>query len=106
MSDNLYRSTTPTIVLHIKDDDFNMDDILICHLTIQNDSGRNKKVFPYPEINVEDRTIMQTLSQEDTKMFEEGLIELQLKIRLTDDTVMASKIITTTMKRILEEEPL
>lgn len=106
MSDNIYRSTTPTIILHIKDDDFDMNDILICHLTIQNDSGRNKKIFPYPDINTEEKTISQTLTQEETKLFETGVIELQLKIRLKDDTVIASKIITTTMQRILEEELL
>lgn len=100
---NIYRSTTPTIVLKVKDNSFDMSTISVCHVTIENDSGRNKKIFEDPVINIEERTISIDLSIEDTEAFETGLIDIQVKIKLTNDKVIASKIVNTTMERILEE---
>lgn len=101
--DTLYRSTTPTIILHIKDDDFDMNSISICHITIENDSGRNKKVYENAAINIEDRTISLELTQEDTLAYEPGYINLQLKIKTIDGNVYASRILHTTINDILEE---
>ena len=105
MTANLYRGTTPTIILHIKDEDFDLSTITECHLTIENDSGRNKKTFVVDNSDIDpvEKTITITLSQQDTSSFEEGVIVLQLKVKLNDNTVVASKIISTTMNRILEE---
>ena len=102
----LYRSTTPTIIMKINDEEFDMTEIEVCHLTIENDSGRNRKIFPNPEISLEDRTIIQTLTQDEMNSFETGTLYLQLKIRLINGTVIASKIVSTTLQKILEEEPL
>ena len=100
---DIYRSTTPTIVLHINDEDFDMNSIDICHIAIENDSGRNKKVYENTTINIEDRTISLELTQEDTLSYEPGYINLQLKIKTTDGSVYASKILHTTINDILEE---
>lgn len=101
----LYQSTTPTIRLHIKNEDFDMTTIDACHLTIENDSGRNKLVFKTPDIDTENKIISQTLTQEETLALETGCILLQLKVKC-GDTVIASRIIRTTLNDILEKEPL
>ena len=100
---NLYRGTTPTIILHVTNEDFNMANISECHVTIQNDNGRNKKVFENPIIDVEEKTISVPLTQEDTLSYEYGNINIQVKVKLTIGSVIASPVITTNMNRILEE---
>ena len=103
---NLYRGTTPTIILKIKNDDFDMSTIEICHVTIVNESGRNKKIYDNPTINTEEKTISIELSQQDTLNYETGNIQLQTKIKLNSGRVIASRIITTSMNKILEENIL
>ena len=100
---NLYRGTTPTIILHVTNEDFNMENISECHVTIQNDNGTNKKVFENPTIDVEEKTISVPLSQEDTFSFKYGNINIQARVKLISGSVIASPIITTNMNRILEE---
>ena len=100
---NIYRGTTPTIILKIDNDDFDMTDIVVCHVTIQNDNGRNKKVFDNPTIDVENKTISIELTQQDTLAYETGNINLQIKVKLQGGRVVASPILVTPMNKILEE---
>lgn len=104
--ENLYRSTTPKIILHIKDEEFDMSSIDICHITIENDSGRNKRIFQNAAVNIEDRTITLEMTQEDTAAFEPGYINIQLKIKTHDGKVLASRIVNARINDILEEEIL
>lgn len=104
--ENLYRSTTPKVILHIKDPEFDMNTIEMAHIAMENDSGRNKKIFTNTSINYEDRTITVELTQEDTAAFEPGYINLQLKIKTFDGEVLASRIVHCTINDILEEEIL
>lgn len=107
MSDILaFRSTTPTVVLKVNDENFDMTQISICHVTIENDSGRNKKIFSDCQLDNEYKTISFTMSQEDTLSYESGTLLLQVKIKLVNDSVLASPIIRTTMEKILEEDIL
>ena len=103
---NIYRGTTPTIILKITNKDFDMSTISICHITIQNETGRNKKIYENPSIDTENKTISIELSQEDTLNYEIGNINLQVKIKLDSGRVIASRIITTSMNKILEEQIL
>ena len=101
----IFRGTTPTIILRIKNKNFDMDTIDVCHVTIQNDTGKNKKVFENPNIDVEEKTISVPLSQRDTLDYQYGNINIQMKIKLKESgTVISHKILTTTMDKILEEE--
>jgi hypothetical protein len=46
------------------------------------------------------------LSQEETELFsnvDEGLVEIQLRVEFTDGTIQASKIIRTTVGRVLKD---
>lgn len=100
------RGTTPTIVIHIKNPDMDLNTFDVCHITIANVGGFNKKVFENPEINNEEKTLSIDLSQEDTLAYESGNIEIQVKVKLNTGKVIASEIVITTMKRILEEAVL
>ena len=100
----VFRGTTPIIRLHIKNKNFDMETIDVCHVTIQNDNGKNKKVFQNPEIDVENKMINVALSQQDTLDYEYGKINIQPKIKLKKSgSVITCPIITTTMDQILEE---
>ena len=100
----MYRSTTPTIILHVKNEDFDLSLITICHVTIESENGSVRKVFENPTINVEEKTIMFTLTQAETAMFNVGNIKIQIKAKLESGAVIPSKIVKTTMNEILEEE--
>ena len=100
---DIFRGTTPTLILRIKNADFDMDTIDICHVTIQNDNGRNKKTFENPIINKIERTILVELTQQDTLDYTYGKINVQAKIKLTTGRVISHNIATITMKEILEE---
>ena len=102
MSD-IYRGTTPTIILRITNKDFDMSSIDVCHITIQNDNGKNKKIFEHPTIDVEAKTISQELTQQQTLDYDYGNINVQVKIKLNNGRVITHPIITATMQRILEE---
>ncbi len=102
----MYRSTTPTVILHIKNEDFDMNQIEICHVAIESENGRIRKVYEDPEINVEEKTLTFTMTQEDTLNFYVGVIKLQVKIKTTGGMVITSKMIKTKMNEILEEEVL
>ena len=103
---DIYRGTTPTIVLKVTNEDFDMSSIMECHMTIQQSTGKNKKIFDHPTLDNEEKTISQGLSQQDTLDFDYGNINIQVKMKLKNGRVIASRIITTQMNRILEETVL
>ena len=102
----MYRSTTPTVILHVKNEDFDMNQIEVCHVAIESENGRIRKVYENPDINVEEKTITFTMTQDDTLNFMVGKIKLQTKMKLIGGAVVASKMIVTQMNEILEEEVL
>lgn len=99
----LCRGTTPIVTIQIEDEDYDMDQIEVCHVTIQNDSGRNQKIFTDCELDNVNKTIKFMLSQEDTLNYEKGNVKLQVRIRLKDGKADASDIFIGPMKEILEE---
>lgn len=99
----IFRGTTPTIILKIKNEDFDMTTISECYLTIQNKSGRNKKDFDNYTVDIENKLLYFALTQEDTLAYESGYIEVQLRIKLVNDKVITHDIITTTIGKILKE---
>ena len=104
MEERIYRSTTPTIILNIKNEDFDLSLINICHVTLESESGQTSLRKTAPEIDVENKKISITLTQEETAKFSTGIVNVQLKIKLNNGTVIPSKIVKIDMKKILEEE--
>lgn len=100
---DLCRGTTPVVTIQIEDEDYDMTQIDECHVAIQNNSGRNLKIFTDCDLDDVNKTISFMLSQEDTLNYEKGYIDLQVRVRYKDGTADASDIFTGTMKQILEE---
>lgn len=102
----MYRYTTPTIILKIKNEDFDMEQIDVCHVTVESERGGRQYICEHPEIDTEEKTIMFEMSQEDTKYFDVGMVKIQIRIKLYNGRVIPSKIVKTTMNEILEEQIL
>lgn len=101
----IFRGTTPTIRLKIDNQDFDMSLISIAHITIENESGRNKKIFE-AQIDAENKILYCELTQADTLAYEKGIIKIQAKIKLNNDTVISHDEIRVQLKDILEEDIL
>lgn len=99
---NPYRGTTPTIPFHIKGS-FDLSLIDIAHVTIKNKSTGKQKTFD-GTLDVENRILTISLTQEDTLYFNSGELKVQGKFKLTDGyTVIPSKMIEGKLEEILEE---
>lgn len=101
----IFRGTTPVIMLKINNEDFDAADIALCHIAIENDSGRNQKIFT-ASIDTENKILSAELSQEDTLAYEQGYIYIQAKIKLNNDRVITHEPIRVQLKDILEKEIL
>lgn len=89
----IYRGTTPTIVLRLTNTDvISFDDLFDCKLTIENDSGRNKKIFTNCVKDPVEKTISTKLTYDDTIGFEKGWLLLQLAAKLPVDDEFVSPI--------------
>lgn len=102
----MYKSTTPTIVLRVRNEDLDFNKIAICHVTLKSESDGFELLIEHPDIDVTERTISFTLTQEQTLYFHLGQIKVQVKVKLDNGVVIASRIATTSMREILEEEIL
>ena len=102
----MYRSTTPKIILRVKDPGFDLNEIDICHVTLKAESNGHFLTIVDPIVNVEDKTITVNLTQEETLGFNLGTIKVQIKAKMNDGSVVASKVVRTKMNEILEEDVL
>ena len=102
----MYRSTTPTLILNIKNKDFDMDTIDVCHVTIKSENGTHTVCYTDPVIDREHSQIRVTMTQGETAMFAEGKAKVQIKARLSSGAVVPSTIALTDIREILEEEEL
>ena len=100
---NPYRGTTPTIPFHItKPTDFDCAIIREAYITLRNKFSGKQKTFT-ASIDVENKILSISLTQEDTLYFSEGILEIQGKFLLRDGKVIASKMIEGTLEQILDE---
>ena len=96
------RGTTPThrFVLPFPLDEIEEVEITYC----QNKREILKK---YKEnCTLKGRTISTTLTQEDTFEFQEGIVEIQIRVKTNDDTTFASDIMKVSCRRCLSDEVL
>ena len=102
----MYRATTPTLIFNIKNKDFDMTTIAICHVTIEGFMGTPQIIYEEPDIDVVNKTISVVMTQAETKQFAVGDVKIQLKIKLDNGSVICSKVIQSTIQEILEETEL
>ena len=98
----MYRGTTPTVILNIKNEELDMSLISLCHVTLKSEGGLTKEIFDNITIDKENRRLYFTMSQEDTMDFCVGKIKIQARVKLSNDMVISSNIIITDMKELLE----
>ena len=94
--------TTPThqFVLPLSVDEIKEVEITYCQ--------KKKEVLKKKteHCTLEGKTVSTTLSQEDTFAFQDGVIEIQIRILTTDGTALASDIMSVGCKRCLSDEVL
>lgn len=96
----MYRGTTPTLNFILP---FAVNTIEAGYISlVQNrETVIEKSIF---ECELEEKTIRLKLSQTDTLQLDDHTAtEIQLRIRLTDGTALASKIFTVSTDRILRD---
>lgn len=102
----IYRGTTPTIMVHLRNIDFDMNDIIKCQVTLEDDRGKNQKVFNDPVIDATNKTISIELSQTDTLSYDYGIINMQIRVKLKGGRVAPTKIYSLLVARTLNEDIL
>ena len=98
----MYRGTTPTVTFNLSAD-FELSMIDKCYVTFKSRSGKHEITLEDVVINEEESTLSVTLSQEDTLSFDEGLVEIQIRIKLSSGEAYASPVKSFTMKQILKD---
>lgn len=100
---NIIRGTTPTLRFKIP---FEQAIIKVAYITFeQNGKDILEKSTNDENVELTDELITIKMSQEDTLAFSNinGKAEMQIRILLTDDTAVASKIYKVSVDRILKE---
>ena len=100
----MYRGTTPTISFKINTD-LDLNTLAECWVTFETRLGTREKTFDMSDliIDPETKTISVTMSQEDTLYFTAGTLQIQIRLRTTDDLAYASDIQEMTMNGILKD---
>lgn len=100
----MFRGTTPTITFNITTD-LDLSEIEKLSIAIVNKQKTKKRIYEESDvvIDVEEKTITLGLSQEDTLFFNAGEIDIQLKLKMKNGKIYASKKNGTLMEDILDE---
>ena len=104
--DKLMRISTPTITYIVDDEDFDISRVSESHMIISNVGGGHKIIRENPTIGTENKSFSTELTQEETKAFSVGTIEVQVHIKLDNDKVLWTEIVKTSIGRVLEENIL
>lgn len=99
----MYRGTTPTLILNVKNDEFDMSLVSEVHITLKSENGTVKEIFENIIVDKDNSRFMFTMSEEDTMKFYVGKIFVQVRVKLNNDTIVASDIVVTDMRELLED---
>ena len=100
----MIRGTTPILTFKVKTDlDFNS--IEKAEVTFKTVSGTKEKTWGLDRLGIdaEQHKIYLHLKQDETLYFSTGSIQIQLRIKMDNDMVYASKVVTSTLDKILKE---
>lgn len=98
------RGTTPTITLKINTE-LDLNNVSECWVTLKDNLGAKQKTFTIDNIFIDPelKTIEIAMTQEETLMFNTGVVNIQVRIRLNDDQAYASDIKQIKMQSILKD---
>lgn len=101
----MIRGTTPILTFKINTE-LDLSEVKQAEITFKSVGGMKERTWDETELSIDpvEKKIQIQLTQEDTLYFNTGEIDIQLRIKLNNDMVYASKIVTTTLDKILKDE--
>ena len=102
----IMRISTPTVIYYVDDESFDVSRVKKATMYIKNVNGSESLSFEDPMIDLEEKSFSVHLSQEQTKMFSLGSIEVQVHIKLDDDNVVWTELVKTTIGKVIGEDIL
>ena len=96
------RGTTPTLKFHI-DDEIDMSRITSVYITLKQRKTVLTKTLDDITVEPEEKMLYCYLTQEDTLLFNDGYISVQVRAIIDDSSAVASKIAMIDMGHILKE---
>lgn len=100
----MIRGTTPVLTFKINTE-LDLSEVSKAEITFKSENGMKERTWGETELAIDpvENKIQMQLTQEDTLYFSTGKIDIQLRIKLDNDMVYASKIVTSTLDKILKE---
>lgn len=100
----MIRGTTPILTFKVNTE-LDLTTVVEAEVTFKSTSGTKEKTWDLNRLalEAEEHKIYLHLTQEETLYFNVGTIDIQLRIKLDNDMVYASKIVTSTLDKILKE---
>lgn len=100
----MIRGTTPILTFKINTE-LDLNDVDKAEITFKSENGMKERTWDRSEISIDpvENKMQFQMTQEDTLYFSTGMIDIQLRIKMNNDMVYASKIVTSTLDRILRE---
>lgn len=100
----MIRGTTPILTFKINTE-LDLNNVEKAEVTFKSVSGMKERTWDKSRliIDAENKKILLYLNQEETLYFSVGKIDIQLRIKMDNDLVYASKIVTSTLDKILKE---
>ena len=100
----MIRGTTPILTFKINTE-LDLSEIDVAEITFKSLNGTKEKTWNNSRLSIdaEENKIQLALTQEETLYFSVGEIDIQLRIKMQNTMVYASKIVTSTLDKILKE---
>lgn len=99
----MYRYTTPTLTLNIKGIDFT--NVSVFRVAIEQNCVEMLKEIPVSSdaVDAEQKTVTVELTQEETASMSVGMVNIQVRLVLTNGRVVASNIANVPLRAVLDE---
>lgn len=100
----MIRGTTPILTFKINTE-LDLNNVEKAEITFKSVNGTKERTWDLNRLvlDAEENTIQLYLNQEETLYFSVGKIDIQLRIKMDNDLVYASKVVTGTLDKILKE---
>ena len=100
----IMRISTPTVSYFIDDETFDMSSVAKATMYIKSITTGKGITVDNPTIDTEEKSFSVHLSQEQTKGFLSGTVEVQVHIKLNDNNAIWTEPIKTTIGRVIGED--
>lgn len=98
----MFRGTTPTIFLDLETE-LPLDDLAELWVTFKSPTVEITKELSEVRVNSETKTVIVSLTQEDTLKLYNGSCDIQVRFRTTSNLAYASTVAKVDVERILKE---